>query len=143
MKITVETHIKAPLEAVWQAWNSPEDIMRWNTASQDWHTTRAEVDLRTGGNFTSRMEAKDGSLGFDFSGTYTVVEPHQRIEYRMDDDREVVVEFEDNGGHVIVRETFDAEKQNSIDMQREGWQAILDNFARHVSQANVVQEHQK
>lgn len=135
MKITIETCIKAPVERVWQAWNTPEDILQWNAASEDWHTTRAEVDLRVGGNFSSRMEAKDESVGFDFTGTYTLVEPHKHIEYRMEDGREVSVLFETDGDQVTVRETFDAEDQNSVDMQRDGWQAILDNFARHVTQA--------
>ena len=136
MKITVEARVKAGLNAVWTAWNSPADIKRWNAASEDWHTTQSSVDLRKGGKFSSRMEAKDGSAGFDFEGTYTQVVPRKLIEYRMSDGREVKVEFAEAGGAVLVKETFDAESQNPPEMQRQGWQAILDNFARHVEGAN-------
>jgi uncharacterized protein YndB with AHSA1/START domain len=132
MKITVETRVKAGLNAVWGAWNNPQDIKRWNAASDDWHTTQSSVDLRKGGKFSSRMEAKDGSAGFDFEGTYTEVVPRRLIEYRMSDGREVKVEFAEAPGGVLVKETFDAESQNPPEMQRQGWQAILDNFARHV-----------
>ncbi len=128
MKITVETTINAPLSRVWQAWNDPDAIKQWNAASDDWHTTRAAVDLRPGGKFSARMEAKDGSEGFDFVGTYTKVEPQKLIEYRMGDGREVTVEFIEQGNKVLVRETFDAESENPPEMQRAGWQAILDNF---------------
>lgn len=132
MKITVETTIAAPIEAVWRAWTSPADIQRWNAASDDWHTTAASVDLRVGGAFSSRMEAKDGSMGFDFAGTYTRVEPYQRIECVFGE-RVLVVEFLASDGGVRVRETFDAETTHSIAQQREGWQAILDRFAKHVA----------
>ncbi len=135
MKITVETAVKADLNKVWGAWNNPEDIKRWNAASDDWHTTGASVELREGGKFSARMEAKDGSEGFDFEGTYTRVVPRKLIEYRMDDGRQVSVEFSEQPGRVLVRETFDAETQNAPEMQRQGWQAILDNFARHVEGA--------
>ncbi len=132
MKITVETLVKADLNKVWSAWNNPEDIKRWNAASDDWHTTASTVDLREGGRFSARMEAKDGAEGFDFEGTYTRIVPRQLIEYRMSDGREVQVEFRERAGEVLVRETFDAETENAPEMQRAGWQAILDNFARHV-----------
>ena len=132
MKITVETAVKAQLDRVWDAWNNPEDIKRWNAASDDWHTTRSSVDLREGGKFSSRMEARDGSEGFDFEGTYTRIVPRQLIEYRMDDGRHVIAEFSENAGRVRVRETFDAESENPSELQRQGWQAILDSFARHV-----------
>jgi uncharacterized protein YndB with AHSA1/START domain len=132
MKITVERVVKAGRDAVWTAWNNPEDIRQWNAASDDWHTTASSVDLREGGTFSARMEAKDGSTGFDFAGTYSKVVPQELIEYRMDDDREVRVEFSDAGGGTLVRETFDADDVYDAEMQREGWQAILDNFARHV-----------
>jgi uncharacterized protein YndB with AHSA1/START domain len=132
MKITVETNVNAPIEDVWRAWTSPDDIVRWNAASDDWHTTDADVDLRVGGTFSSRMEAKDGSAGFDFSGTYTNVVPRELIEYVLEDGRMVAVEFMDRDGVVRVRETFDAESTHTAEQQREGWQAILDNFARHV-----------
>ncbi len=132
MKITVEAVVNAAPGKVWDAWNTPEDIMAWNSAHESWHTTRSEVDLRDGGTFVSRMEAKDGSAGFDFGGTYTRVVPGQVIEYRMGDGREVTVEFAKAPGGVRVRETFDAETENPPELQRQGWQAILDNFARHV-----------
>jgi uncharacterized protein YndB with AHSA1/START domain len=132
MKITVETVVRATPDKVWDAWNSPADIRQWNTAQDDWHTTRSSVDLREGGKFLSRMEARDGSVGFDFEGTYTRIVPHQTIEYRMGDGREVTVEFVERTGGVLVKETFDAETENSPELQRRGWQAILDNFGRHV-----------
>ena len=125
MKITVETVVKAPLPKVWQAWNSPDDIVRWNAASSDWHTTRSTVDLREGGTFSSRMEAKDGSMGFDFEGTYVRVEPPRLLAYRMTDGREVLVEFLAQADGVRVRETFDAEEENGLELQRSGWQAIV------------------
>lgn len=131
MKITVETTIAAPVEEVWRAYTSPEDIKQWNAASDDWHTTAATVDLREGGAFSSRMEAKDGSMGFDFAGTYTKIVPHKLIEYSFGD-RVGRVEFEPGPNGVRVRVTFDSEPEHSIEQQREGWQAILDNFARHV-----------
>ena len=132
MKITVETLVKAKLNQVWDAWNNPEDIKQWNAAQEDWHTTQSTVDLREGGKFVSRMEARDGSAGFDFEGTYTRVVPHQAIEYRMSDGREVQVEFLERAGGVLVKETFDAETENPPELQRTGWQAILDNFGRYV-----------
>jgi uncharacterized protein YndB with AHSA1/START domain len=132
LKITVETVVKAEVSTVWSAWNSPVDIQQWNAASDDWHTPRASVDLREGGKFSSRMEAKDGSAGFDFEGTYTKVVPQKLIEYAMADGRKVQVEFSRRGDATHVRETFDAESQNPVEMQRQGWQSILDNFARHV-----------
>jgi uncharacterized protein YndB with AHSA1/START domain len=132
MKITVETVVKAGLNQVWDAWNNPADIKQWNSAQDDWHTTRSTVDLREGGKFTARMEAKDGSAGFDFEGTYTRVVPRKTIEYRMSDGREVKVEFVERAGSVVVKETFDTETENPPELQRQGWQAILDNFGRYV-----------
>ena len=132
MKITVETVVNADLNQVWDAWNNPTDIKQWNSAQADWHTTRSSVDLREGGTFQSRMEAKDGSEGFDFEGTYTRIVPHKTIEYRMSDGREVKVEFVERAGGVLVKETFDAESENPPELQRKGWQAILDHFRRHV-----------
>ena len=131
MKISVETVVKADLKTVWGAWNSPADIQQWNSASPDWHTPRASLDLREGGKFSVRMEARDGSEGFNFEGTYTRVEPRRRIDYTMSDGRTVQVEFAERAGGVQVRETFDAETENSPELQRQGWQAILDSFARH------------
>ena len=131
MRITVETIVAAPIEKVWRAYTTPEDIKQWNAASDDWHTTAASVDLRAGGAFSSRMEAKDGSMGFDFAGTYTNVVPHKLIEYAFGD-RTAQVEFDDTPKGVKVRVTFDSETTHSVEQQREGWQAILNNFARHV-----------
>lgn len=133
MKITVETLVSAEIDRVWEAWNAPVDIKRWNAASDDWHTTQSSVDLREGGAFSSRMEAKDGSMGFNFEGIYTRIIPKQRIDYRLSDGREVIVEFIERPDGVFVRETFDAESENSPDLQRQGWQAILDNFARYLA----------
>lgn len=132
MKIMVETTVPAPVEAVWRAWTTPDDIKQWNAASDDWHTTAATVDLRPGGAFSSRMEAKDGSMGFDFAGTYTMVVPYQLIECALGD-RTLLVEFIPAADGVTVRETFDADDTYPVEVQRAGWQAILDNFARHVT----------
>lgn len=134
MKIVVETLISAPIAKVWGAYTTPADIMQWNAASDDWHTTAATVDLRVGGAFSSRMEAKDGSVGFDFAGTYTKLVPHQLIEYSFGD-RTCVVEFTPTAQGVMVRVSFDSESTHPIDQQREGWQAILNNFAKHVQGA--------
>ena len=132
MKITISTHVKSNIGKTWKAWNTPEDIVRWNTASEDWHTPRSTVDLRDGGKFCSRMEAKDGSFGFDFEGTYTKVIQDRQIEYVMGDGRAVVIVFTEVDGGVRIDQTFDAEDENSSSQQREGWQSILNNFARFV-----------
>lgn len=131
MKIVVSTTVSAPIDTVWLAYTTPEDIQRWNAASADWHTTSASVDLRPGGRFCSRMEAKDGSFGFDFEGVYTQVVPHRLIAYDFGD-RAAVVEFDEGADGVRVTVTFDGETTHSEEQQRTGWQAILDNFARHV-----------
>lgn len=131
MRITVQTSVRAPVVRVWQAYTTPEDIVQWNAASTDWHTTKASVDLRVGGVFSSRMEAKDGSFGFDFAGTYTNVVPLRLLEYAFGD-RAAKVEFTETPDGVNVRVAFDAETTHSIEQQQGGWQAILDNFARHV-----------
>lgn len=127
-QITISAQVKAPVEKVWELWTRPEHIIKWNAASNDWHTPRAENDLRVGGRFLSRMEAKDGSFGFDFTGTYDEVEPLKRIVYTMEDGRRAIIDFNENQGVIEITTVFDAETQNSIDMQRTGWQAILDNF---------------
>jgi uncharacterized protein YndB with AHSA1/START domain len=132
MKIAVETTIQAPVATVWSAYTTPDDIKQWNAASDDWHTTQASVDLREGGAFTSRMEAKDGSFGFDFAGTYTKVVPNALIEYAFGE-RVGSVEFVSGPQGVTVRVTFDAENEFPVEQQRQGWQAILNNFARHVA----------
>jgi uncharacterized protein YndB with AHSA1/START domain len=134
MNITVEATVAAPIDRVWRAYTNSDDIKRWNAASDDWHTTAATVDLREGGAFSSRMEAKDGSMGFDFAGTYTKIVAPRLIEYRFGD-RTAVVEFNDAVGGVNVRVTFDAEATHSIEQQRGGWQAILNNFARYVEKS--------
>lgn len=130
-KITVETTVKAPVEKVWEFWSAPEHITQWNTASDDWHTPRADNDLRPGGKFSARMEAKDGSFGFDFGGVYDTVKQHQLIEYTIGDGRKVSVRFDGKGNETHVAETFEAEGTNPIEMQRGGWQAILDNFKKY------------
>lgn len=130
MNITVETTVAAPVEKVWRCYTSSEDIKQWNAASDDWHTTAASVDLREGGMFSSRMEAKDGSMGFDFSGTYTKVVAPKLIEYTFGD-RSARVEFIQGGQGVTVRVSFDAESTHSVEQQRAGWQAILQSFARY------------
>ncbi len=130
--ITVEALVNAPIEKVWKCWTSPEDVVKWNNASADWHTTKATNDLRTGGKFMSRMEAKDGSMGFDFEGVYENVITHQIIEYGLADGRKVKVTFAVDDGKTKVVETFDPEDVNSIELQRGGWQAILDNFKKYV-----------
>lgn len=130
-KITVETTVSAPLERVWDAYTAPDDIKQWNSASDDWHTTSATVDLRVGGAFSSRMEAKDGSFGFDFAGRYTQVEEHRLIEYAFGD-RLAQVRFDDTAEGVKVQVTFDSESTHSIEQQRDGWQAILNKFGRYV-----------
>jgi uncharacterized protein YndB with AHSA1/START domain len=131
MEIRVETTVHAPVEAVWRAYTTPSDIVQWNAASDDWHTTSASVDLRVGGAFSSRMEAKDGSFGFDFAGTYTRIVEHELIEYAFGD-RTARVEFVPAAGGVTVAVTFAAEETHTVEQQRDGWQAILDRFTRHV-----------
>ncbi len=131
MKIQVEVLVHAPIDAVWKAYVSPEAITQWNFASEDWHTPQATVDLRVGGVFSSRMEAKDGSAGFDFTGTYTKIIQNELIEYSFGD-RLARVTFEQMQGAVRVCVEFDTEDENSIEEQRQGWQAILDNFAAYV-----------
>jgi len=130
--ITVETTVNAPLEKVWSFWTGVDHITKWNSASADWHTPRATNDLRTGGKFTSRMEAKDGSIGFDFGGIYSEVKPHQLIAYTMDDGRKVNITFSNNNNSTKVVETFEAESVNSIELQKTGWRSILDNFKKYV-----------
>ena len=131
MRITVETNVAAPIDQVWRAYTTPADIMKWNAASDDWHTTRATVDLREGGAFSSRMEATDGNMGFDFAGTYTKVVEHKRIEYAFGD-RKAEVEFVPGPKGIVVRVAFDSEPTHSVEQQQGGWQAILDRFAGYV-----------
>ncbi len=130
--IVVQTEITAPLEKVWECWTDPKHIVNWNNASEDWHTPRAENDLSVGGKFLSRMEAKDGSFGFDFEGVYTHLSHHETIAYVLEDERTVKIEFDSDGTTTKVTETFVAEMENSVELQQAGWQAILDNFKRYV-----------
>ncbi|HKP70781.1 MAG TPA: SRPBCC family protein [Pyrinomonadaceae bacterium] len=132
--ITVETTVNAPVEKVWTLWSGPEHITKWNSASPDWHTPRATNDLRTGGKFTARMEAKDGSMGFDFEGVYDDVRDNEYIAYSMPDGRTVKVNFIADGDRTRIVETFDPESENPREMQQGGWQAILDNFRKYVEQ---------
>jgi len=129
--ITVEQDIHAPLEKVWSYYNEPQHITTWNAASADWHTPEATNDLRVGGTFNYRMEAKDGSQGFDLVGTYNEIVPDKKIAYTMGDGRKVSVEFSQKEGAVHITVTFDAEKINSLEMQRNGWQSILNNFKNY------------
>ena len=129
--ITVKNTVNAPVEKVWEYWTNPEHITRWNHASEDWHSPHAENDLRAGGKFVARMEAKDGSMGFDFSGVYDQVKNHEYIEYTIGDGRKVKVNFIGNGDSTSIVETFEAENTNSPEMQKGGWQAILDNFKKY------------
>ncbi|MBE0662069.1 MAG: SRPBCC family protein [Bacteroidales bacterium] len=130
--ITVKATINAPIEKVWKLWTDPKHIIHWNNASDDWHTTKAENDLKPGGKFLSRMEAKDGSFGFDFTGTYENVEQPKKIKYLLDDGRRVKITFDSAGKTTTVTETFEAEQTNPLELQQNGWQAILDNFKKHV-----------
>lgn len=135
-KITVAATVNAPVEKVWEFWSNPEHIVKWCSASEDWHVPKAENDLRVGGAFSTRMEARDGSFGFDFGGIYDEVETNRLIAYTMGDDRKVEITFAAEGQNTKVTETFEAEAINPIEMQQGGWQAILDNFKKY-SEANA------
>ncbi len=127
-QITVTTLVEAPIEKVWELWTTPEHIMEWNHASDDWHCPAARNDVVVGGKFSATMAANDGSVSFDFEGTYTDIVEHERIEYNMGDSRHVSVTFEEEDGNIRVTEVFDAESENSPEKQQAGWQSILDNF---------------
>ncbi|MBP9097435.1 MAG: SRPBCC family protein [Ferruginibacter sp.] len=129
--ITVSVDVESPVSKVWKYWTSPEHIMQWNNASDDWHTPRAENDLRAGGKFLYRMEAKDGSMGFDFSGEYDEIVEFKLIRYTLADSRKVTIEFSGTGNVTQIVETFEAETENSAELQQYGWQCILDNFKKH------------
>ncbi|HSH65640.1 MAG TPA: SRPBCC family protein [Bacteroidia bacterium] len=132
VKITVECTVNAPIEKVWKLWTSPEDIKKWCNASDDWHAPKAENDLKKGGRFTTRMEAKDGSVGFDFGGVYDAIITNQLIAYTMGDGRQVAITFVDKeSNETRIIETFEAENENPVEMQRGGWQAILNNFKNY------------
>jgi uncharacterized protein YndB with AHSA1/START domain len=132
VKITVETTINAPVEKVWEFWNEPSHINNWCTATPEWHTINAANDLKAGGKFSSRMEAKDGSMGFEFGGIYDVVKTNEQINYTMGDSRTVDISFSKAGNGTKIVETFEAEDQNPVEMQQMGWQAILNNFKSYV-----------
>ncbi|MEK3722907.1 SRPBCC family protein [Paenibacillus sp. FSL H8-0034] len=134
-KVTVQAVVQAPVEKVWRYWSEPEHITKWNQASESWHAPKAENDLRVGGKFLTRMEAKDGSMGFDFFGTYDVVKLHEQISYTMEDGRTVEISFLKQGNETKVIEIFDAESTHSLEMQQAGWQAILDNFKKYTEES--------
>ncbi len=129
--VEVKTWVHAPIDHVWTCWVTPEHVMGWNFASDDWHTPKATNDLRIGGRFVYTMDAKDGSFSFDFSGEFVEIDDHKKIITRLDDDRMVIVEFERVDHGVLIRETFEIEDENSEELQRQGWQAILDNFKKY------------
>jgi uncharacterized protein YndB with AHSA1/START domain len=137
--ITIGAEINAPVEKVWEFWTNPKHIVHWNNASDDWHTPKAENDLRVGGKFLSRMEAKDGSMGFDFIGAYSKVEPLRQIEYTLEDDRRVQISFAAEGDKTTVTETFEAEQENSRELQQSGWQSIVNNFKRYVETSGKME----
>jgi len=131
VKITVQTTVNATIENVWKIWTTPNDILHWNTASDDWHTTKAENDLKIGGKFSYRMEAKDGSFGFDFEGIYDTVKTNELIAYTMADGRKSIITFKQHGNKINISQTFEAETENTIELQKKGWQAIMNNFKKY------------
>jgi len=135
-RITVEAIANAPVSKVWKAWNTPSDIVQWNTPDPSWHCPSSNVDLRKGGTFNNRMEAKDGSFGFDFEGVYDTVEHHKEITYTMTDGRKCTTFFTEQNGKTLIKTTFDAETENDPEFQKQGWQAILDNFVTYVESKN-------
>ena len=130
-QVTVETNVSADIEKVWDYWTDPKHIINWNFASPDWHCPMAENSLKVGGRFSWRMESKDGEMGFDYCGTYNNVIVNKEISHLLDDGRKVKVTFLKNGNEVTIRETFEVEDESSIEMQRQGWQNILDNFKNY------------
>ena len=130
-KITVSATIDAGIEKVWKYWTEPRHITNWNTATDEWHTPKAENDLKEGGRFVYRMEAKDGSFGFDFGGEYTEIREQELLAYKLDDGRKAKVSFEEKDEKVTLTEEFEVEDQNPVEMQKEGWQAILSNFKKY------------
>jgi len=132
--ITIEALINAPIEKVWECWTAPEHITQWNQASDDWHCPKGVNDLRPGGQFSFTMAARDGSVEFDFAGVYDEVKMHEKIAYTLGDERKVEVIFSKDGSSTKIVETFEAENTHSHEMQKAGWQAILDNFKRYTEQ---------
>lgn len=137
IKIEVQVIVDATIDKVWKTWTTPADIIRWNAASDDWHTTNATIDLKVGGKFTSRMEAKDGSFGFDFEGIFDEIRINESLAYHLADDRKVKIKFTSFGNATKVTETFDAENTNSIELQKNGWQSILNNFKKYTETKSV------
>ena len=135
-KITVDATVNAPVEKVWEAWTKPDHIVKWNFASADWHSPWAKSDFREGGNFSARMEAKDGSMGFDFGGVFNIIKPNEYIETTLGDGRKVETSFTRQGNQTRVVETFDAENTHPAELQKNGWQAILDNFKKYTESIN-------
>lgn len=133
-KVRVETTVNVPLEKAWECFTEPEHITKWNFASADWHCPEASVNLYPGGRFSFRMEARDGTVGFDFTGRYTYVDFNSSIIYQIDDNREVSIEFNQVGEETRITETFEAEDLHPVEMQRDGWQAILNNYKKHTEQ---------
>lgn len=129
--VTVEATVNAPIEKVWRTWAEPEHIKNWCFATDDWHAPHAENDLKTGGAFKTTMAAKDGSFSFDFGGIYDKVINHEHISYSMEDGRRVTILFSTDGKTTHVKESFDAESENPVEMQQAGWQAILNNFKKY------------
>jgi uncharacterized protein YndB with AHSA1/START domain len=136
-RITVETTVNEPIEKVWKYWTEPQHITKWNNASDDWHTPFSQNDLRVGGKFLSRMEAKDDSFGFDYSGIYDEVKLNESISYILDDGRKVKITFISQENKTMIIENFESEKANSIELQQKGWQAILDNFKKYTEQTRI------
>ena len=140
MTITVKTTIKAPLEQVWEFWSTPKHISHWNFATEDWCCPSAKNDLHPGGAFNWRMEAKDGSMGFDFMGTYDEIQPYKHIKYTLGDGRKTEISFSSTGDATEIVETFEAESSNSLAMQQSGWQSILNNFKKYAELTAVQGE---
>jgi len=132
VKITVQTTVNETIEDVWKIWTSPNDIIYWNNASDDWHTTKAKNDLKVGGKFSYRMEAKDGSFGFDFEGIYDIVKTNELIAYTMADGRKSIITFKQQNNAINISQTFEAESENPIELQKNGWQAIMNNFKKYI-----------
>jgi uncharacterized protein YndB with AHSA1/START domain len=130
--ITVKTTINASLEKVWDFWTKPEHVINWNFASDDWHCPKAENNLKIGEKFCYTMAAKNGEMSFDFEGEYTEIETHKLIKYKLEDDRRIIIQFEQNQDLVTIIESFDPENENSLELQQNGWQAILDNFKKYI-----------
>lgn len=137
--ITVKATVNAPIEVVWRIWNDPHHITQWNNASDDWHTPKAENDLKTGGKFSFTMAAKDGSMSFDFGGTYTLVKEFEIIEYELEDKRKVKIQFKSNGNSVDIIEAFEPESENTLELQEMGWQAILTNFKNYTEELQRIE----